>query len=122
MEAKLWYKLALKYGTEKGFVNFEGSPGADFGKASESKVYTLEQLHEIREAGIQRAIRKLKRKEREQMTKDYDDEISVEDQLTINKLRMATIAVRRKYEDLRENAAPPPIIPRVVDLSEQTML
>ena len=116
MEAKLWYKLVLKYGTQKGFVDFEESPGADFGTASESKIYTLEQLHQIREAEIEQAVLALKREKRRQMEEEYDNEITDEQQVYIDALRMATTGVRRKYETLRENAAPVPDIPRAVDL------
>jgi hypothetical protein len=116
MEAKLWYKLALKYGTQKGFVDFDSSPGADFGTASGSKIYTLEQLHEIRESKIEQAVHMLKRRRRKEMEEAYDNEITDEQQGLINTLRMATTAARRKYETLRENHAAPPTIPRVVDL------
>ena len=115
MEAKLWYKLVLKYGTRKGFVDFDDSPGADFGTASESKIYTLEQLHEIREAEIEQAVLELKRRKRRQMEEEYDNEITPAQQANIDALRMATTSVRRKYETLRENSAPVPDIPRVVD-------
>ena len=93
-----------------------GSPGADFGTASESKIYTLEQLHSIREAEIEQAVLALKLRKRRQMEEEYDNEITNEQQVHIDALRMATTGVRRKYENLRENSAPAPDIPRVVDL------
>ena len=116
MEAKLWYKLVLKYGTQKGFVDFADSPGADFGTASESKIYTLEELHHIRDAEIEQAVLALKRKKRRQMEEAYDNEITDDQQVLIDRLRMATTATRRKFETLRENSVPAPNIPRVVDL------
>ena len=116
MEAKLWYKLVLKYGTQKGFVDFADSPGADFGTASESKIYTVEELHHKRDAEIEQAVLALKRKKRRQMEEEYDNEITDDQQVLIDKLRMSTTAARRKYETLRENFVPAPNIPRVVDL------
>ena len=75
-----------------------GSPGADFGTASESKIYTLEQLHSIREAEIEQAVLALKLRKRRQMEEEYDNEITNEQQVHIDALRMATTGVRRKMK------------------------
>jgi hypothetical protein len=79
-------------------------------------LFRSEELHHKRDAEIEQAVLALKRKKRRQMEEEYDNEITDDQQVLIDKLRMSTTAARRKYETLRENFVPAPNIPRVVDL------